>query len=784
MTSASASPPLVITTFRNLAASAKHEEVISFDDLVERIADPKGYPGKKSLPLIKLARFGSTKSEKGSLRHDANVLAVSGLEGDHDAGKMQLEEAAARLQDANLEAVLYTSPSHTPAAPRWRVLLPLSRECAPEARAPMVKAVDAVLGNNVLAAESYTLSQSYYIGQVRGAPYSWARTHGDRIDDRPELVTTAAKHRAPPATRALRLDDVHVDGVRSPAMPDEEVLERLYASASGEKARRLLERGDITGYRSESEADLAAANLLVFYTQDPAQVVRLLQGSALSREKYARGDYLARTVQRALDGKAERYSGSVASPARSEMPAPVDIFRTIIAPPLDPKLFPEVLRDFAVPRALAAGHDPAAYLMAGLAAAASATPDTVRLAVVPKTDYYESPRIWVLLVGSSGAAKSPALRAATASLWEIHRQLHESYEAAVADLPEDAKRPPRPALLSTDSTIESLCDVLRDNPNGITALYEEIDSWLGSHDAYRGGQGSKDRGEWLRLFDGGPHQVNRVKRGPTFVPNWGASILAATTPAGLRRHAKDLPADGLIQRFMPVIVSRTTEGDDNVDEAVIRAGGRRFGERLAALHRTHQGVVRMEPEAAALFLERRGEIREEIDAIEAVCEPMGGHVAKQAAMVARVALTMHMLEFGPTGLDVRLGPRTMQAAIGLLRALTRHALSMFTGLSSSDSSLPLAQAAGRTIVAGSMTMVSRRDLIHNCRAFRDANEAVREAALRFLVDAAWLTPLEDGRQYRGRPAVYLVHRDVATLFTSEGKALLQRRRAVRELLAG
>ena len=35
---------------------------------------------KARLPLLKLARFGSTSTSKGSLRHDANVVAVTGIE--------------------------------------------------------------------------------------------------------------------------------------------------------------------------------------------------------------------------------------------------------------------------------------------------------------------------------------------------------------------------------------------------------------------------------------------------------------------------------------------------------------------------------------------------------------------------------------------------------------------------------------------------------------------------------------------------------------------------------
>ena len=55
-------------------------------------------------------------------------------------------------------------------------------------------------------------------------------------------------------------------------------------------------------------------------------------------------------------------------------------------------------------------------------------------------------------------------------------------------------------------------------------------------------------------YDGGPHQVNRIKRGAFFVQNWGSSLLSATTPAALGKVAHKLPDDGLLQRLLLVVV--------------------------------------------------------------------------------------------------------------------------------------------------------------------------------------------------------------------------------------
>ena len=472
--------------------------------------------------------------------------------------------------------------------------------------------------------------------------------------------------------------------------------------------------------------------------------------------------------------------------AGDDTPQPVDIFRTVAAPALDPSDFPALLQDLAVPLAKAAGHDPAAYLMAGLVAGAAATSDALRLLIDPDTSWFESARLWVLLLGAPGTAKTPAVRAGMAPLFELHRQLVERHEAALAALAEDEPKPPRPAIYTSDPTVEALSDVLVANPRGVIAVFEELDSWLGSHDAYRNGGGSKDRGEWLRLFDGGPHQVDRVKRGSVFVPNWGVSIIGATTPAGLKRHAKALPPDGLIQRFLPVLVRSMGAPTATLGEReTIEPCRRRLAERMVELYNAPTGVVRLAPDAARMFAERRDQLRGEVEAVAAFSEPFAGHVAKNAGLIARVALTMHALTNGAAARETLLDAETMRGAIALVRKLTRHALAMFDMLGGGDDgALSVARAAARSIVAGNLTELTRRDLIHACRPFRDATDTAKEAALRFLVDAAWLTPLDGSRQYAGRATGYVVHPSVHVKFAAEGEELKARRSVVRELLAG
>jgi len=105
-----------MTTFADVYANSLQGEDFSLDELADLIRNTAA-PAKEALPLLKLARFGVLRTAAGALRHDANVVTVSGIEGDYDGESMPFEEAVSRLEAAGLAFIAYTSPSHTPASP-------------------------------------------------------------------------------------------------------------------------------------------------------------------------------------------------------------------------------------------------------------------------------------------------------------------------------------------------------------------------------------------------------------------------------------------------------------------------------------------------------------------------------------------------------------------------------------------------------------------------------------------------------------------------------------------
>ena len=130
-------------------------------------------PTKQQLRLFSLCSYGDKRTSKNSLRHDANVRECFAVVGDYDGEKVSLTEAAEALHRARIAALLVTTPSHTKDRPRWRVIAPLSdplhrnRTNAADLTladyAKLVSRLAGVLPDN-LAAESWTVSQSWYLG--------------------------------------------------------------------------------------------------------------------------------------------------------------------------------------------------------------------------------------------------------------------------------------------------------------------------------------------------------------------------------------------------------------------------------------------------------------------------------------------------------------------------------------------------------------------------------------------------------------------------------------------
>ena len=162
---------IAVTLFRNEYAKSKREVYVTPEELADGIARTSA-PTKAKLPLLKLGTFGDKPSPTGSgcLRYNANLSRVSGVELDYDGEEIGFDDALWRLRRIERLAIIYTSRSHLPLAPRWRVLLPFGNSECVETRKPTAEQVQWELGVE-FARESFIDSQAFYYGRVAGDPH-------------------------------------------------------------------------------------------------------------------------------------------------------------------------------------------------------------------------------------------------------------------------------------------------------------------------------------------------------------------------------------------------------------------------------------------------------------------------------------------------------------------------------------------------------------------------------------------------------------------------------------
>ena len=213
---------LPCTVFDDVGAHTKKEIPWSLD-----IVDPDvTWLSKESCPLLKLAVFGDQSTDRGSLRSNKNVVAITGAEGDYDGESFAIEDAVALFEQSGIEGVFYTSASHTPENPRWRILLPFSKQYTGTQsemkawREAALKKAESIIGMQ-FEPESYVLSQSYYIGPVKGADFSCYHCAGVPIDQGIDFTTVEvrqAKPAPPPATN--KPNDAEAEYFLSHVSPD------------------------------------------------------------------------------------------------------------------------------------------------------------------------------------------------------------------------------------------------------------------------------------------------------------------------------------------------------------------------------------------------------------------------------------------------------------------------------------------------------------------------------------------------------------------------------------
>lgn len=188
--------------------------------------------------------------------------------------------------------------------------------------------------------------------------------------------------------------------------------------------------------------------------------------------------------------------------------------------------------------ALQADHG---FVGAAVLAALAGAVGTTRV-IELKASWTEPAVLWIGIVARSGTLKSPSMDAVMAPLRQVQAEAVEAYKAAKAaydeakaDPQNEGQKPPKPVrYVASDTTVEALAVLLKDNPRGILVQRDELSGWFRSANQYKGGRGS-DTAAWLELWRMGTLNVDRRTGEDRFIyiPRAAASVCGTIQPGVL-----------------------------------------------------------------------------------------------------------------------------------------------------------------------------------------------------------------------------------------------------------
>ncbi|WP_119068751.1 DUF3987 domain-containing protein [Rubrobacter indicoceani] len=388
---------------------------------------------------------------------------------------------------------------------------------------------------------------------------------GDRLPGTPAR-TEARQREIDRLHRKLFPPEPPRNGHAPNGLSDDEILRRAISSANGNRFIRLWE-GDRTGYASDSEADLALVSMLAFWCgPDEERIEDLFSRSNLVRDKWNRKDYRRRTIARALSGTSEFYSCSANDTRQLAVGSPPPLSQTVEFPT---DAMPASCRPLISESEAALGCAPELVALPMLATLSSAI-GTSRIIQI-KGGWREYAALFVAVVASPGAMKTPAAKLARKPAFERQRGFGKNYaegkevwkqevrewevEQRTArknsePAPEEPTPPTMERSVASDTTVEALVSILEDNPRGLLVYKDELSGWVRSMDQYKGGKGS-DRQHWLSFWSGDEVVVDRKSRQgePIIVAKPFVSLFGGIQPAMLSELGAG-SEDGLTDRFL------------------------------------------------------------------------------------------------------------------------------------------------------------------------------------------------------------------------------------------
>lgn len=493
----------------------------------------------------------------------------------------------------------------------------------------------------------------------------------------------------------------------------------------------------------------------------------------------------------------------------SDDPQPIRI-RPASVPALDPSMLPIALRDWLedIARRVSCPLDfPVVGALVALAIVIGR-----KIAIRPKREddsFIVVANLWGAIIGSPGVLKTPALQQSMKPLDRLIAQSIDKHkeqssrsseakliakakaDAAKKSLKEAAQKKKDASILEAlardansgesdpdpterrystqDATVERLGELLRENPNGIGVIRDELTGWIRALDK----QGHEcDRAFYLEAWNGNGSSFtyDRIGRGVVRIPNVCLSLVGTIQPGPLRSVLRDAAEggsgdDGMISRFQMTVwpdidefVNVDTWPDTNAKKRAFA-----IYDRLDEMTASDFGAtdepdeipyVRFDDEAQFLFDAWRVSLEHRLRSgtLDVLME---SHLAKYRSLMPKLALIFYCVSVADgDGIgDGKIGGRHARMSLAWLDYLEAHARRVYSSVTGANST-PAAALAKKIEDAALESPFTTRDVARKHWSGLSEQSDV-ERAVDTLESLGWLKRIESDTAGRPREDIHI-----------------------------
>jgi hypothetical protein len=338
--------------------------------------------------------------------------------------------------------------------------------------------------------------------------------------------------------------------------------------------------------------------------------------------------------------------------------------------------------------------------------------------------------------------------------------------------------------VSDSMTPEALTEVLANQDRGLLLESDELTMWIGAMER-SGKQGANpDRAFWLRSYNGGSYNSARIGRGKTRVSNLCVGVMGGIQPDVLQRMRGSVTDDGLLQRFLPVIMMTKNIGSG-------ASYSREAGAYEDLIHRAtsvpHDLVVCLDAAAREVFHEFKL-MKHQLETSDTVSKGFRGFAGKLDKIFGFLCLAL--LVGDANGVVTNSGKTLVSRDVAgradqiIRRFVIPHAYEVFGLTTNGATDIDTTRAIASFLLTDTAKRLryTTSDLATSVRNLRGLNRAQIFDAVAPLVAGGWLEP--ETLHARKEQKSYLLNPHARGLQTQRAEDERRRKIEVQALIRG